>query len=107
MVELRRNLKLSSKYYGPYKVLEKVGSTAYHLDLPPGSKVHPVFHVSLLKPGLADGATASSNLLPIRKDRLFQIHPTGILARRTMVRRGIEVLQIRVRWGEESEKMES
>ncbi|XP_071901007.1 uncharacterized protein [Coffea arabica] len=48
-VALRKNLKLSAKYYGPYQIEQKVGSVAYKLKLPDGCSVHPVFHVSLLK----------------------------------------------------------
>jgi len=46
----RPSKKLSTKLYGPFKVLEKKGSRAYKLEISPQWKVHPVFHVSLLEP---------------------------------------------------------
>ena len=42
--------KLSPRYIGPYKILERVGPLAYRLALPPElARIHNVFHVSMLR----------------------------------------------------------
>ena len=42
--------KLSERFAGPFKVVQRVSSTAYKLRLPADlQRIHPVFHVSLLQ----------------------------------------------------------
>jgi hypothetical protein len=40
--------KLAPKRLGPYKILERIGTTSYRLDLPEDWQIHDVFHGSLL-----------------------------------------------------------
>lgn len=41
--------KLSSKFIGPFRVQDAVGTQAYRLILPPHYRIHNVFHISLLE----------------------------------------------------------
>ncbi|GKD66297.1 putative reverse transcriptase domain-containing protein [Tanacetum coccineum] len=55
VVRFGKQEKLNPRYFGPFKVLEKVGAVAYKLELPQElSRVHNMFHVSNLKKCYAD-----------------------------------------------------
>jgi len=41
--------KLDHKKIGPFKILAKIGGSAYKLDLPPSMRIHNTFHISLLE----------------------------------------------------------
>ena len=50
VVRFGKHGKLSSSFIGPFEILERVGTVAYRLALPPSmSSVHEVFHVSMLQ----------------------------------------------------------
>ncbi|GKF57328.1 hypothetical protein Tco_0170865, partial [Tanacetum coccineum] len=47
--------KLNPRYIGPFKIIAKIGTVAYHLELPERlSRFHSTFHVSKLKKCMAD-----------------------------------------------------
>ncbi|KAL0398579.1 UNVERIFIED_CONTAM: Retrovirus-related Pol polyprotein from transposon.6 [Sesamum radiatum] len=100
-VALRKQLKLSAKYFGPYKILEKVGKVAYKLALPPEAKIHPVFHVSLLKKKIGSRYFPSVSL-PEFEDEVFKVHPVAILARRLVPRNNVGVAQVLIQWSHAS-----
>jgi hypothetical protein len=101
-VVTRINAKLAARYYGPYPVVERVGAVAYRLKLPEGSKVHPVFHVSLLKKAV--GQYHEEQDLPdnLAGEQVELYEPAAILATRKIQQHGEMVKQVLVHWSGKS-----
>ena len=93
----RSCLKLSARYFGPYQILTKIGLVAYRLDLPEGSRIHPVFHVSQLKQHV--GPLPQQSPLPLVDETGVLIkEPISIIDRRIGKRGGKAVTEVLVHW---------
>ena len=51
---MRPSSKLDVRQLGPFGIIGQVGTSSFRLDLPPSMHIHPVFHVSLLEPHVAN-----------------------------------------------------
>lgn len=97
-IALRRNLKLSSKYYGPYKILARIGAVAYKLELPFTSKIHPVFQVSLLKKKVANRVVVQTVLPITGDDGQILVRPVAILQRQLVKKNNVAGFKVLVQW---------
>lgn len=98
----RANHKLAYKFYGPYQILARVGEVAYELALPASRKVHPVFHVSLLKKVLSPDCQVLPQLPSF--DAHLQV-PVQILQHRVIRRASSSLVQVLVRWSDSSAEL--
>ncbi|GJQ91647.1 putative reverse transcriptase domain-containing protein [Tanacetum coccineum] len=100
VVRFGKRGKLNPRYVGPFKVLEKVGSVAYKLELPQElSRVHNTFHVSNLKKCYSDEPLA----VPLEglhiDDKLqFVEEPVEIMEREIKRLKRSRIPLIKVRW---------
>ncbi|KAH9733915.1 hypothetical protein KPL71_017190 [Citrus sinensis] len=93
----RAHKKLACIYFGPYKIVRKIGPVAYKLQLPESSRIHPVFHVSLLKKAIGD-FSSSTDLPSVDDEGLIVLEPLAILDTRWLRRGGKVVEQQLVQW---------
>ncbi|KAL9446711.1 hypothetical protein AB3S75_014388 [Citrus x aurantiifolia] len=97
-VAIRACQKLAKRYYGLFSVLAQVGHVAYKLALPSGSKIHPVFLISLLKRFHSSQTVAPHTLPAISLDNQPLYRPAAICAVRTALKQGEKCRQILVQW---------
>lgn len=90
--------KLSFKYYGPFEVLKRIGQVAYQLKLPDGAQIHPVFHISQLKPFTADYTPVYSELPKVSDLFVVNTYPELIMDRRLVKRGNMAIPQVKIKW---------
>ncbi|XP_071901049.1 uncharacterized protein [Coffea arabica] len=78
-------------------IVEKIGTVAYKLKLLEGSKIHPVFHVSLLKK-VGEGVTPSSALPYLDDEGQLKVQPVVVLDRRMVKQKNGAAVQWLVQW---------
>lgn len=101
-VVIRGSQKISTKFFGPCKVLDKHGKVAYKLELPEYSRIHPVFHDSQLKKLVGEAAT-STQLPTILQETEVKV-PEACLGRKMVKRQGIAATMILMKWVDDSEE---
>ena len=100
VVRFGKRGKLSPRFIGPFEILERVGTVAYRLALPPiMSGVHEVFHVSMLRKYTPDPAhVVDWGQIEVDIDGTFEEGPVCILDSRDQVLRRKTMRLVRVLW---------
>ena len=92
----RANQKLAFKFFGPFRIIKRIGSVAYCLELPASSSIHPVFHVSQLKKAVGGQHVVEKNLPPSIRWSILE----RILQRRSIFKGAVPVCQGLIKWSQ-------
>ena len=100
VVRFGRHRKLLPRFIGPFEILERIGSVAYRLALPPSMLgVHEVFHVSMLQKYTPDPAhVVDWGQIEVDTDGTFEEGLVCIVDSRDQVLRRKTLRLVRVLW---------
>ena len=98
VVRFGKRRKLSPRFIGPFEILERVGTIACQLALPPSmSVVHEVFHVSMLRKYTPDPAhVVDWGEIEVDTNEIFDEGLVCIMDSRKQVLRRKTVRRVRV-----------
>jgi hypothetical protein len=64
---------LKPRFYGLYRIIRRVGEVAYELELPYGSQIHNVFHISWLKKAMGQFINILEELPPLDEEGQLEL----------------------------------
>ncbi|KAK6150629.1 hypothetical protein DH2020_015561 [Rehmannia glutinosa] len=100
LINPKKEGKLSPRYVGPYKILQRIGKLAYRLELPaPYAGMHGVFHVSRLKKYQPDPEhIITQDTPPLMQNLSYIERPIRIIDQQIRQLRKREILMVKVVW---------
>src|ERR1044072_5500331 len=98
----RINQKLAAPFFGPFQVLAKVGEVAYKLKLPDQSKIHQMFHVSVLKKVVGNYQVQGDLPRDLEINLEEDIYPDKVLGSRITLQGGVAIPQSLIQWKNKS-----
>jgi hypothetical protein len=90
--------KLKPRFYGPYRIMHRVGEVAYELELPEGSKFHNVFHVSCLKNEVGQFLSTSEEIPPLDEEGQLELVSEEVLEFQEWKLRSRVIRECLIRW---------
>jgi hypothetical protein len=71
--------KIKPRFYGPYRIMRRVGEVSYELEIPKGRKIHNLFHMSCLKKLVGQFIRTSEELPPLDEQGQLELVPEEVL----------------------------
>jgi hypothetical protein len=98
--------KLAPRYIGLIPIVEKCGTVAYKLDLPPSlARVHDTFHVPQLKKCLKPHvAVVLPKVTLLEADLSYTEHPINVLDQKDRATRHKTIKFFKIQWSNHSEE---
>lgn len=100
VIRIGKKGKLNSRYVGPFEIIERVGPVAYRLALTfELANVHDIFHVSMLKPCVANSSHVLTRLsIELQENLTYEECPIRIMDRRVKQLRSKIIPLVKVWW---------
>jgi hypothetical protein len=90
--------KLKPRFYGPYRIMRRVGEVAYEVELPKGRKIHNVFHISCLKKAMGQFISTSEELPLLDEEGQLELVPEEVLEFQERKLRSRVIKECLIRW---------